>query len=503
MKERKKNDLVIQGSDPNDVPNAEEVSAADRALAFLKSKPNVSFTALTAELNSGLITLKKRKKGFDNSITVEEFTRNIHDGYDGPKEYAGRHFGMDENEFKSVSSAAQDKSSKNKRDAPKNLHLKNGQILLALAWTTDEGRRKFDMYPEFISGDATEDTNSEERPFYTLLGKDNMNQSFAHTWCFMPSNATWMYSWLFEEGVPTLHPGTACKRVHLIVTDACNQEFTAISNCIGRGKDMSRVYPHAWHRWCGWHRVNRNFTNDPKYKSLLARVRNSSVDNSIEISLITRMMWYCIKHYETKEEVELALKLINRYLEEDQSPHKGRIDEETGASIREFFTKHFELYKTMLCEGFFQDVMTFGNCTTGVSEAEHRAYKKSANGVTPSDDVAISAQKILTMDEAKTAKKDRKVVHSLKSRSGKASDREKKAQGLSDHVNKQLGDEYAQRTHHLTYRKCNNLFYIKRDYTKFDAIHSTDDTAAAQRETEELFNSRFNMLSQNLKEPQL
>lgn len=484
LKNRKKNDLVIQGMDPDDDVDV-EISAADRVLALLKSKPHVSFTALTAEMNSGLITLKKRKKGFDNSITVEEFTRNIHDGIDGPSEFAGRQFGINEDELTAVASA----KSSNTREVPQNLHLKNGQVLLALAWTTDEGRRKFDTFPEFVSGDATEQTNSEERPFYTLMGKDNMNKSFAHTWAFMPSNATWIYSWLFEEAVPTLHPGTAIERVQLILTDACNQEFSAISNCIGKGKDMSKTYPMAWHRWCGWHRVNRNFTNNAKYKSLLAKVRESSVDNSIEISLITRFMWYCIKHYETEEELELAFKLMNQYLKEDQGSHKGEIDENTRVKIRDFFTNHFENKKLMLCEASFEGVMTFGNCTTGVSEAEHRAYKKSAGGVTPRDDLATCADKILSMDQAKTAKKDRKVVHSLKSQSGKAKDREKNANGLSDYINKKLGEEYKQRVDHLAYRKCENSFYIKRDYSKFDDICSPDDVAAVQREAEELFSS--------------
>ena len=163
-------------------------------------------------------------------------------------------------------------TSSGKRDIPNNLHLKNGQVLLALAWTTDDSRRKFDMFPEIVFGDATEETNSEERPLYTLCGKDNMNKSFAHTWCLLPSNARWAYSWFFEDAVPYLHPGTACGRVKLILTDACPQEFFVIAGCIGEGK----LYSQALHRWCGWHKLDRNFKNHPAYKSLLARLRNST-----------------------------------------------------------------------------------------------------------------------------------------------------------------------------------------------------------------------------------
>jgi len=484
LKTKKKNDMVIRDMDPNDTSNTAEISSADRALVLLKNDPKVSFTALTAELNSGLITLKRRRKGMNNSITIEEFTQDLDDGTDSPQHFAAREFGLGEDELKSISSS----KDKNKREVPKNLRLKNGQVLLALAWTKDESRRKFDMFPEVISGDATEETNSEERPLYTLMGKDNMNKAFAHTWCFMPSNSRWAYSWFFQDAVPTLHPGTATKRVKLILTDACPHESFAIANLVGEGRDYSKVYPNAHHRWCGWHRINRNFTNHADYKSLLARVRNSSVNNAIEVSLITRLMWYCVKHYETKEEVDLALKLINQYLKEDQTTHKGEIEEATRSAIRDFFTTSFEYNKHMLFEGYFENVMTFGNCTTGISEAEHRAYKKSVHGPRPADDLAVSASKLLKMTETKDAAKCRSMTHQIKSKSAKASDREKKAEGLSDYANKKLLEEHSERNEYLTYRPDQNLFYIKKDYEKYDDI-SADELEAAQRESDDLFNS--------------
>lgn len=159
-------------------------------------------------MSSGLITLKRRKQSFNNSVTVEEFNMELQDDTDSPEDFAARELGVDAPFSTSTSTGG--KKSENERKVPKNLHLKNGQVLLALAWTTDGGRREFDMFPEIVFGDATEETNSEERPLYTLLGKDNMNKSFGHTWCFMPSNAKWAYSWFFEDAVPTLHPGTAC-----------------------------------------------------------------------------------------------------------------------------------------------------------------------------------------------------------------------------------------------------------------------------------------------------
>ena len=170
-----------------------DLTAADRAIALLQNNPKVSYTTLNGDRKSGLITLKQKRKGINNSITVEDLGRQLKDDAERPEDVVQTELGQDE------VASSHTATSSGKRDIPNNLHLKNGQVLLALAWTTDDSRRKFDMFPEIVFGDATEETNSEERPLYTLCGKDNMNKSFAHTWCLLPSNARWAYSWFFSS----------------------------------------------------------------------------------------------------------------------------------------------------------------------------------------------------------------------------------------------------------------------------------------------------------------
>jgi len=146
----------------------------------------------------------------------------------------------------------------------------NKKVALAIAWTNEEARRKFDMYPEFFGGDDTEETISEDRPLYTLMGKDNMNNSFEHTWIFMPSKSTWVDSWILRNALPILHPGTGVLRVQQFITDACPHETRAAEGVCGNGVDKKKVLPNARHRHCGWHKVDRNFKNDSKYKSKLS-----------------------------------------------------------------------------------------------------------------------------------------------------------------------------------------------------------------------------------------
>eukprot|EP00984_Skeletonema_dohrnii_P010035 scaffold3881_cov83-Skeletonema_dohrnii-CCMP3373.AAC.2 len=77
------------------------------------------------------------------------------------------------------------------------------------------------------------------------------------------------------------------------------------------------------------------------------------------------------------------------------------------------------------------------------------------------------------------------MTHQIKSKSAKSSDREKKAEGLSDYINKKLLEEHSLRCEYLTYRQSQCVFYVKKDYRKYDDI-SADDINAAQRESEDL-----------------
>ncbi|KAL7534014.1 hypothetical protein ACHAXR_005588 [Thalassiosira sp. AJA248-18] len=139
-----------------------------------------------------------------------------------------------------------------------------------------------------------------------MCGKDGMNKSFGHTWCFMPSKAQWVYQWIIGNAMPILHPGTALTRVQQFATDADQQETSAAVNCCGRGSDLHKVLPHAHHRHCAWHKINRNFTEDSKYKSMLSSTRKRCWKSSVEVDVIVRWLWYFIKYYESPEEVDLA-----------------------------------------------------------------------------------------------------------------------------------------------------------------------------------------------------
>ena len=133
------------------------------------------------------------------------------------------------------------------------------------------------MFPEFVGGDNTEDTNSEERPLYTLCSLDDENKVFPHTYCYLPSKAQWACPWVLENALPNLHPGTALQCVENFRSDADRQEVRAIESICGCGwkpppssTTNTKICPNATHGSCAWHNINRNFTNSPGYKLVLA-----------------------------------------------------------------------------------------------------------------------------------------------------------------------------------------------------------------------------------------
>lgn len=107
------------------------VTAMDKLLAELRSDPACHFICLYGEFNSNLLTIKTRKRASTNNAeSIEEFTTNLEDTSDSPRKFA--------EDYRNSRSSLKDTS--------------NGKIVLAIAWTNDEARRKMDMFPEFLGG---------------------------------------------------------------------------------------------------------------------------------------------------------------------------------------------------------------------------------------------------------------------------------------------------------------------------------------------------------------
>ena len=95
--------------------NSGAATPVDRLIAQLAEDPTVSYTGLFAEYKSGLVTIKTKKMNKNSATEIEKFAQDLNDATDSPEAFA-----------ETIRSSLQDSS--------------NGEILLALAWTTDDAR---------------------------------------------------------------------------------------------------------------------------------------------------------------------------------------------------------------------------------------------------------------------------------------------------------------------------------------------------------------------------
>ena len=122
------------------------------------------------------------------------------------------------------------------------------------------------------------------------------------------------------------------------------EETRAIENVCGQCSPMkiNHEFINASHGWCGWHRINQNFTNTLKYHASLCAVKSSNIMLRIEINVIVKWLWYFVKHYLNSEEIKLSTILMKYYVnEKDETHHFGQIPENTCSLINQFFTKSF------------------------------------------------------------------------------------------------------------------------------------------------------------------
>ena len=457
LKTKDRNKLVMNGG----TSNPSNATAVDRLIADLSNDKTKSFIMLFAEKKSGLLTVKEKRFGKNKALEIDQFKEDLGDLIDSPELYA-----------------------ESLRD--RLVHSETGEILLQIAWASDESRRKFDMYPEIVGGDDTEETNSEERPLYTLCGLDGNNEIFVILNCFMPCKSQWAFSWILKTALPNLHPGTALSRVIKINSDADPQETRAIEAITGRDTIIVRgplralfpirtakILPNALHGWCLFHKLDRNLTSDPKYKSIITAAKEKSILARATVDMLLKWLWYFAKHYETAQEIEFSTILLNHYLTEDQDDHFAVLDTEFREKLREFITKSYMEHGSKLFDAYFPG-MTLGFVTTGINESYHRATKHHINGPKPMHDLAESAGRMDDIERKKEKRKSKRVAYDVTATFAKEEDRKTTVPEFTDYCNEKVGDEHRQADKHFVYRFSDTVFYVKRDYKKHDSTPQED-----------------------------
>lgn len=159
---------VLRG---DDAPggNRSSFTAAEKLIAAMSNKADHSFVVLFGEYDDDRLTIRQTFKRLHQEPIMSDIDPSeLQDPIDSAATFASK--------------------------VRESLHIRgSGQILLGVAWTTDEMQRLYSLFPEFMCSDVTHKSNQEKRPLLLVCGKDSSNRSFAHTSAFLPSEAKWSF----------------------------------------------------------------------------------------------------------------------------------------------------------------------------------------------------------------------------------------------------------------------------------------------------------------------
>lgn len=129
----------------------------------------------------------------------------------------------------------------------------NQTVLVALVWTTPQGKRYFQAFPEQLSIDGTHKTTKDKWELITFSVQDMNGGQETVIRCWAPNNRSWLYRWLFQVACPLLVGRPACKETKLAISDGDPQECKELDSA------ARVVFVNAKRRRCGWHVVDRGW----------------------------------------------------------------------------------------------------------------------------------------------------------------------------------------------------------------------------------------------------
>jgi hypothetical protein len=268
-------------------------------------------------------------------------------------------------------------------------------ILLAVAWVSDEEARYFHMFPEVSFADTAQKVNLEKRPCFIICGKDSENRSFSFLTAFIPSECRWVFQWLFSKAMPALLGGKeSIDKIVLMMTDGDHNEYGPIEDLMRDGQVKSI------HGLCGFHLVDRSLVSCPFGSP------GPSKQSAFKVFIKEWKAWLYswMNSVETLVEFEVSKALLFEWAgSEELEKALGRAVTE---NIKTFLIQKILPFidKTLLCHRL--RMRTIGEYCNCVAEIEFSSYKRSG-GVMPYMPIAMTARNMKERSSRRTLNKAR------------------------------------------------------------------------------------------------
>ena len=324
-----------------------KTSPAQRLIDHLRRSDNLSYAALIGHRSSkDLVTIRKsQKRKQDKQETNEDYIVKTDPGVDNAKTFA-----------ESVMDALElgDK----------------GEILLCVAWMTDDGRRMFIAHPECFGTDITNGVDHEKRPLLRATGRNAENRNLPFLNAFVASGSRWVHRWIFQDVLPLFLPNDTLEKVRLCVTDddkQCHLEFIA---AVSAG-----IFPNAMHRLCQWHKVNRNFVLPARSKARNVGQTGYTADQDF-IRIVEFWLYSFCKSIETPFEEELSLRSLLKFIQTFEGIKDG-----LRGFTHAFVNGPFKDALPKLCHRHYMFLPQGSLRANSFSEAENSALNRDPCGV--------------------------------------------------------------------------------------------------------------------------
>jgi hypothetical protein len=364
----------------------ETESAADALLRYVRETEGVSYIALFDEPDSDLHTFT-RPRGY------RRFLR------EGRQSSGETMLGNEDIDF-NINPSLIDfgKWVEDRRHALQVSEKK--KMLLALAWTTDEQRRLFHLFPEVTAADTTEKTNNTKRALFLWCGKTSYNKSFTAMQSFIPCQSRFVFQWIFGTAAPTFFNTEALDRNRFNITDGDEKLFGAFDDLIREG-----IYKNSVSGLCYWHLVERD-----ELRKILSPVTRSD-DEYFVIKVTKRWIKSWFYSLETHDEFNDSQSHFLKWIKWD------RFNEALGSTkqrqLLTFLTKKLYPWKARWLRANLLDTTTLDTHASGIVEAENRVLKRHATGARPNQSLKNSAEAMTKLNVRRTNLSKKRVATSL------------------------------------------------------------------------------------------
>jgi MULE transposase domain/SWIM zinc finger len=276
-------------------------------------------------------------------------------------------------------------------------------LMLALAWILPWERRQFGLFPFVIHLDSTNATNREQRPLFTITGRDSHGKQYTVLRALIPNECSWIFKWLFQTVMPQLLGQSALNRVVLAITYGDYNEITQLDDAI------RRCIPNAVRGRCIWHIIDRGMLNARYYPAFHTRQRKGNEDFTRYESLkfmVRRWIWSWAENYcETEDEFQLSKALFCVYMKKKEVglmlDPTGKSSDDAVEMVLYFLRSHVEPHEQHFAFHLRRNILAFEANSNSAHEGTNHGLKAHSSATNPQQSIHETAKTLCFQAEVK------------------------------------------------------------------------------------------------------